>query len=200
MCREVFAEPPTVDMPTGSGLFVTLLGLADGRLAAVYYDRNRTALVVASESAPGSSQFAETVLDETGDRGMWASAVADGTMIHVAYQDALVDAVYYTSWNGTVTAPQLVDDGARNNDRTHPVGASATIVLRGGVPTIVYQDGMTADLMLAQRSNMTWSVSAVAPGLPLDGFHVAGAGATLVWGALDHTTDPIMTLKSQLLP
>ena len=131
---------------------------------------------------------------------MWASAVADGTTIHVAYQDALVDAVYYTSWNGTVTPPQLVDDGARNNDRAHPVGASATIVLRGGLPTVLYQDGMNADLMLAQRSGMTWSVSPLAPGLPLDGFHVAGTGATLVWGALDHTTDPIMTLKSQLVP
>ena len=200
MCREVFAEPATVDMPTGSGLFVTLLGLSDGRLAAVYYDRNRTALVVASETASGSSQFTETVLDESGDRGMWASAVADGTTIHIAYQDALIDAVYYTSWNGTVTPPQLVDDGARNNDRAHPVGASATIVLRGGLPTIVYQDGMNADLMLAQRSGMTWSASPLAPGSPLDGFHVAGTGATLVWGALDHTTDPIMTLKSQLLP
>ncbi len=200
MCREVFNTPPTVEMPTGSGLFVTLLGLADGRLAAVYYDRNRTALVVASETAPGSSQFTETVLDEAGDRGMWASAVADGSTIHVAYQDALVDAVYYTSWNGSVTPPQLIDDGARNNDRAHPVGASATVMMRGGVPNVIYQDGMNADLMLAQRNGMTWSVSALATGSPLDGFHVAGAGDTLVWGALDHTTDPIMTLKSHVLP
>ncbi len=201
MCREVFAEPAVPDMPTGSGLFVNLLSLADGRLAAVYYDRNRTALVIAVENGVGASQFTETMLDDNGDRGMWASAIADGNTVHIAYQDALIDAVYYTTYNGAAGMPQLVDDGTRVNDRAHPVGASATMLLRSGLPTVMYQDGMNADVMMAQPSGATtWMPSTFASGVPLDGFYIAGASGTVVWGTLDHTTDPIMNLTVKSVP
>ena len=87
------------------------------------------------------------------DRGMWASAVVggDGT-VHVAYQDALGDELMYTTWaNGAAGTPEIVDDGVRAGDRTHPVGAAAAIYLVNGAPTIAYQDGMTADVYVAQK-------------------------------------------------
>jgi hypothetical protein len=36
--------------------------------------------------------------------------------------------------------------------------------------------------------------------VPLDGFYIAGAGGTAVWGTLDHTTDPIMNLTVKSVP
>ena len=114
---------------------------------------------------------------------------------------ALIDAVYYTTFNGAAGMPQLVDDGTRANDRAHPVGASATMLLRSGLPTVLYQDGMNADVMMAQPSGATtWMPSTFASGVPLDGFYIAGAGGTAVWGTLDHSTDPIMNLTVKSVP
>jgi hypothetical protein len=200
MCRQAFAAPPAPDLATGSGLFVNLLNLPGGRLAAVYYNRAKTSLVIAVESAAGSSQFTETVLDATGDRGMFASAVVDGGgVVHVAYQDALADTLFYTTWNNQPGTPALVDDGLRNNERPHPVGNSAKIVVRGGAPAILYQDGLTSDVMLAQPSGMTWSHAPFAAGAALDGFYIEAVDATAVWGTLDQNVQPIMNLTVKSL-
>src|SRR5205807_8829512 len=125
------------------GLWVSLVNLADGRLAAAYYDDHRRALVLSVETGAGSSQFTENILDGNvagADRGMWSSAVAaaDGT-VHIAYQDALGDQLMYTTWSsGTAGTPVVVDDGTRAGDRTHPVGAAASIFLVNGTPAIAY--------------------------------------------------------------
>lgn len=199
-CRATFADTPVQDLPTGTGLFVNLVRFDDGRYAAVYYDRVRTALVMAVESAVGSNAFAEVVLDDAGDRGMWASAaVAQGT-VHVAYQDALSDTVYYQSTSGAPGTPELVDDGVRAGDRTHPVGASSTVTVVNGSPVVAYQDAMTSDVVLARKAGNAWQHETLASGTPLDGFYVAGAGATLVWGTIDHTTEPLMNLKVSTVP
>ena len=106
-CQTVIVDPMLDDIPTCTGLFVSLVLLPDGRLAAAYYDRNKRALVLGVESASGTSMFAETVIDGnvTGqDKGMWSSAVVagDGT-VHLAYQEALGDQLMYTTWaNGTI--------------------------------------------------------------------------------------------------
>jgi hypothetical protein len=175
--------------------------LTDGRLAVVHYDRARTSLVLLVETAAGTSAFAETILDGSGDRGQWASAVVgpDGTL-HVAYQDARADTVHYLSWNGTATPSELVDDGTRAGDRTHPVGAGATVYVGNGGPEIAYQDGATADLVIARKSGATWSQTAFAAGAVLDGFHVAAAGSTLAWDTLDPQIIPATKLSVRRAP
>ncbi|MEO8553931.1 MAG: hypothetical protein ABI678_28350, partial [Kofleriaceae bacterium] len=139
-CQTVLADPKLDDLPSGTGLFAKLLVLSDGRLAIVAYDQTRRALVLNVETGKGTSMFAETILDgnATGaERAMSASAALapDGT-IHVAYQDALGDELMYTTWNGNPGTPEIVDDGIRAGDRTHPVGAAAAIYLSNGAPAI----------------------------------------------------------------
>lgn len=191
------------DLPTGTGLFPNALVLADGRVAIVYYDRVRTALVLTVESSAGSGTFAETILDGAGDddRGMWTSAITDGSTIQVGYQDALGDQVFYTSWaSGTPGAIELVDDGTRAGDRTHNVGAGASIYLAGGEPAIAYQDGMTADLVAAHRSGGTWTNATVAAGASLDGFHIAATSSILAWDTLSHERAPADGLTTAPAP
>jgi len=173
--------------------------LPDGRLAAAYYDRTRLALVLAVENGANTSQFTENVLDGNApglDRGMWSSAVvaADGT-VHLAYQDALGDQLMYTTWNGSPGVPEIVDDGTRPSDRTHPVGAGAVIYLSNGTPTIAYQDGLTADVYTVVKAGAAWMPTGLATGPLLDGFSLAvttGHGGTpvLAWDTLDPSHEP----------
>jgi len=198
-CTTEVVDPMLDDIPAGTGLFVSLVVLPDGRLAAAYYDRTRRALVLSVESAKDSGMFAETILDGNvvgADRGMWSTAVVggDGT-VHVAYQDALGDQLMYTTWAaGTAGVPEIVDDGERPGDRTHPVGAGAVIYLNNGAPTIAYQDGLTADVYLATKAGMAWMPTGLATGPLLDGFSIAattGHGApVLAWDTLDPSQDP----------
>ncbi|HSN28962.1 MAG TPA: hypothetical protein VLT45_21895 [Kofleriaceae bacterium] len=198
-CVTEIVDPMIDDIPAGTGLWVSLNVMPDGRLAAAYYDRTRRALVLSVETAKDSGMFSENILDGNvagADRGMWSSAVVagDGT-VHVAYQDALADELMYTSWNnGTAGTPEVVDDGTRMGDRTHPVDAAASIYLSNGTPTIAYQDGMTADVYLAQKSGATWTTTGLATGPLLDGFSIGattGHGSpVLVWDTLDPSQDP----------
>lgn len=203
-CHTGIPDPMLTDIPQGTGLYVSLLVMPDGRLAAVYYDTTRRALLVSVESAKGSSMFTETVLDGNvvgADRGIWARAVVggDGT-IHISYQDALGDELMYTTWSGTPGTPEVVDDGTRSGDRTHPVGAGATIYLVSGAPTIAYQDGLLSDVVIAQRGapGSSWTQTQLATGPMLDGFTIAsttGHGApVLAWDALDVQQSPVYTL------
>jgi hypothetical protein len=198
-CVEAVADPSFADLPTGTGLFPTVVTLSSG-LAVIYYDRVRTALVLLVEQG---GSFTETILDGAGeeDRGMWASAVVDGSgTIHVAYQDALGDQVFYTSWNGSPGAVELVDDGVRAGDRTHPVGAGASIYLRGGDPAIAYQDGLVSDIVVATRSGGTWTATPLSAGPQLDGFHVAAAPGIVVWDRLDRGVLGVHGLTVQPAP
>ena len=202
-CTDVVEAPDTAQLATGTGLFVNLVVLADGRLAAVYYDRNNRALVIAVETGVDTNEFTESTLDAVtpGDRGMWASAVVDGGgTVHIAYQDAIGDQLMYTTWNGTATAPEVVDDGQRPGDRPHPVGAAASIYLVDGGPVIAYQDGLTADVYVAAKGS-TWTVTPLATGPLLDGISIAattGHGVPyLAWSSLDPATTPINSLVVQ---
>jgi hypothetical protein len=203
-CRERIDAPKILQPPLGTGLYVSLVTLSDGRLAAAYYDGTRRALILAVESGKNTSMFAETVLDGDAvgaDRGMWASAVvgADGATVHVAYQDALGDQLMYTSWsNGTPGTPVVVDDGQRPDDRTHPVGAAAAIYMAGGEPAIAYQDGLKSDVYVATHSGSMWTTNGVAVGPLLDGFSIgatSGHGTpVLAWGSMDPALSPPTTL------
>jgi MYXO-CTERM domain-containing protein len=201
-CTATIATPTAATLASGTGLFVSLVVLPDGRLAAAYYDRVARALKLAVESAAGSNEFAETELHggAAGDRGMWASAVVDdaGT-IHIAYQDAIGDQLLYTTWNSTAGAPEVVDDGQRAGDRTHPVGAGASIYLVGGAPAIAYQDGLTSDVYVATRGAASWTAAALSSGPLLDGISIGaavGPGGVpyLAWDRLDPALSPPHTL------
>ncbi len=186
--------------PDGLG-FPTALALANDRIAVVYYDRARSALIAAL--GPTGGQLTEVILDDAGDRGMWASAVVDASgTIHVAYQEAHGDQVYYTTINATPGTPELVDDGQRAGDRPHNVGAGAAIWLAGGVPHIAYQDGLAANLVVATRGGTGWTHADLASGTMLDGFHIAVAadGGALIWDALDKTRSPPTTLMIDAAP
>lgn len=197
-CTTPLVAPTVASLATGSGMYVTLNTMPDGRLAATYYDRNRRALVLALESGANTNAFAETVLDTVtpGDRGMWATSVVDGAgTIHVAYQDALGDQVMYTSYSGAPGAPEVVDDGTRAGDRTHNVGAGAAIYLVNGAPTIAYQDGLKSDVYVATKAGSTWTSTPVAAGLLLDGFAIAvttahGGTPMAAWGQIDPSANP----------
>jgi len=201
-CRANVPAPSSATLPEGTGLFVNLLTLPDGKLAAVFYDRARTALVAQVETAAGSSQFTEVVLDGIGDedRGLWASAVvgANGT-IHVAYQDGLTDQVRYTTLASAPGTPELVDDGLRAPDRPHNVGAGATVFLSGTTPTVIYQDGFTSDLVKATRGGAgSWARADFATGAALiDGFYLAATpdGTHLAWDAMDKNRSPAGALE-----
>lgn len=195
-CIDTIADDQLIDIPTGSGLFPSLVVLSDGRLAVSFYDRNNRALMIAVETAAGSSTFTPTMLDQAtpGDRGMWSSAVVDGSgTVHIAYQDALGDQLMYTTWNGTPGTPEVVDDGQRSGDRTHPVGASARIYLVGGAPSIAYQDALSADLVIATKSG-GWQQTAFQTGPTLDGFSIGvttGHGTPYIaWDQLTPANTP----------
>ena len=196
-CTKALAKSTVIQLASGTGLYVNLGAMPDGRLAATYYDRSKRALVVALESGSGANTFTETVLDTVtpGDRGMWARAVIDGSgTLHVAYQDALGDQLMYTTYAGSVMTPEVVDDGTRAGDRTHPVGAGASIYLVNGSPTIAYQDGVNADVYVATKSGAMWTKNPVAPGALLDGFAVAattfGGAPVAAWGQIDPSASP----------
>jgi MYXO-CTERM domain-containing protein len=202
-CRERIDEPKVVAPPLGTGLYVSLVTLPDGRLAAAYYDQTRRALVLAVEGTKGGNDFTETVLDGNvagADRGIWASATAgdDGT-VHIAYQDALGDQLMYTSWaNGAPGTPAVVDDGQRTGDRPHPVGTGSSIYVSGGEPAIVYQDGLVSNVRLATRAGGTWTHAAIQDSPTLDGFSIGattGHGSPVfAWGTLDPTQPVVGTL------
>ncbi len=204
-CREVVGEPKLLAPPLGTGLYVSLVVLPDGRLAAAYYDQSKRALTLAVESGKGASTFTETILDGNragADRGMWSSAAVgtDGT-VHVAYQDSLGDQLMYTTWNGSPGTPELVDDGQRPGDRTHPVGAAASIYLNGGVPSIAYQDGLASDVYVATKGG-AWTTAPLAQGPLLDGFSIGattGKGTPVIeWGSMDPAQSPptLLTVRS----
>ena len=82
----------------------------------------------------------------------------------------------------------------RAGDRTHPVGQGAAIYLASGAPTIAYQDALTSDDYLAEKS-ATWASTPIAQGPLLDGFSIAatsGHGApVIVWESTDpHAVSP----------
>jgi hypothetical protein len=101
----------------------------------------------------------------------------------------------YTTWNGTPGTPELVDDGTREGEtRTHPVGAASAVFLTSGTPSIAYQDGLTADVVVATKSGTRWSNAPFASGPLLDGFSIAvttGHGTPYVaWDRLDPSLSP----------
>ncbi|MBA3821580.1 MAG: hypothetical protein H0X17_22040, partial [Deltaproteobacteria bacterium] len=202
-CTEEIGDPKVASIGTGTGLFASLVVLSDNRLAVVYYDQAARALEIAVETAANANDFTKSPLHAgaSGDRGLWTSAVVDATdTVHVAYQDAIGDQLMYTTWAGAAGVPEVVDDGQRSGDRTHPVGAATAIYLASGTPTIAYQDGMTADVYVAAKSGAAWSTMPITSGPLLDGFSIGvttahGGVPYLAWSTLDPTQTPLGTVS-----
>ncbi len=119
------------------------------------------------------SDFAITV-----DVGMWLDMVSDTqNIVHLAFQDATGDRLMYATFsNGSILSdPDIIDDGVRPGDnRSHPVGASASILVDGDrLPTIVYQDGLTSDVEMYRIDQGSWRRTSIKTGDRLDGFFIA---------------------------
>ncbi len=189
-CTDAVADPPAHDLPDGAGLFARAGFLPDGRAVLVYYDRVAGDLKMKVDETAWMDVNLDASPDT--DTGMAASmAIDDAGTVHVAYQDALGDRLLYTSWSaGTVGPVEVVDDGTRTGDRSHPVGAGAAVFLVGGQPAVAYQDGATSDLIFAQRSgDGSWSRGDLLVGANLDGFYVSAATAGNALGISSYSYD-----------
>jgi len=118
------------------------------------------------------------------DAGQWCSlaVAADGSTLHVAYQDAMDDSLHLITWSRDGTgegAPvdELIDDGWRDDPRPHPVGADAELLVDGaGELVVFYQDSATADLVMAHRTaDAGWTTAPVLSGPAGYGFYVGAA-------------------------
>ncbi len=187
-CVEIRPTPAAAELPEGVGLFASAGFLPDGRAVVSYYDRIGADLYLAVDDEESETGWRrEGISVSPGrDAGQWSSlaVAADGT-VYVAYQDAGDDSLHVATWrDGEVTASELVDDGRRDRDRPHPVGASAAItVAADGTVSVAYQDAATADLLVATRDgDGAWSVSEVLAGDNGYGFWIAAAAvADALW-------------------
>ena len=92
--------------------------------------------------------------------------------------------MYSSFSSGALSAPVFVDEGIREGEsRTHPVGASAAILVDGDrFPAIVYQDGLVSDVEIARLEQASWQRSTVISGDRADGFFIsAAADGTALW-------------------
>lgn len=175
VCLPVLPVAPG-DIPDGVGLFAQLVHLPNGTQVVGYYDRNLGEIRVATLNGPSFS-LAASLNDEKLDLGMWLSMTADSeNVVHLAYQDSAGDQLMYSTFsNGSVLSEtQVIDNGERPGEtRTHPVGASASIIVNADrIPTIVYQDGLTADLEMYRLEAGSWRRTSILAGERLDGFFI----------------------------
>ncbi len=186
-------------LPGGLGLFVdSARNPMNQAPVVVYYDRANGDLKLARFN-PSSGQFATPILlDGSGsiDAG-WSPAVQvdDQGVAHVVYVSATGDDLKYTT-DAMGAMKETVDDGYRIVGTTvdglpkpefHFVGDDANLILvPGGVPTVVYQDATTQEMLVAQKgTNGMWNhvtvagASTVAPGAPWPGAWGFFASGTL---------------------
>jgi uncharacterized protein (TIGR03382 family) len=182
VCKAVVSQVGPSTLPDGVGLFSNLLiNPTNSKKALAYYDRSLGELKLATEGDGG--KLAPSVVDGMfvgQDVGPFTTATfaMDGTL-HLGYVDANAGTLLYKSVSpsGTPSAAQTVDDGMRD-DGLHPVGASASVLLNGGNPQILYQDQATADLLIASGGG-NWTHTAVRAGADGSGFssHLVTDGA-----------------------
>ena len=187
---DVYAAGSVEALPPGAH-YVNLVAGPGGRLAVVWYHRDRGNLMLANGDAMG--RFMDpVVLDgegamraDTGDRGVYASAAfAQDGVLHVAYVDGWEERLLYLrAMNNTVMGmPEEVDDGGGTgamtfDDGRHIVGDSASLsVASDGTVRVAYQDATVGTLRLATRGTMGWTRSV------LDSMNHTGYWATTAGG------------------
>ncbi len=189
---DVFAANTVEALAPGTH-YVNLVAGPGGRLAVVWYHRDRGNLMLALGDAMGRF-MPPVVLDgegamraDTGDRGVYASAAfgADG-MLHLAYVDGWEERLMYLrAMNGApMGQPEVIDEGGAVgamtfDDGRHIVGDSASIsVGADGTVRVAYQDTTVGTLRLATRGAMGWTLSV------LDSMNNTGYWATSAAGSV----------------
>jgi MYXO-CTERM domain-containing protein len=172
-------NPNIYPLPEGLGLFIdSSRNHQTDAPVITYYDRANGDLKVAKYNMTAAKFDNAITLD--GSNGIdvgWSPSVqvGDDGKVRVAYVSATSDDLKFIVEGGM---PEIIDDGYRIVGTTvdglpkpefHFVGDDAGLVLAGGVPTVVYQDSTTQELLLAHRAtDGTWT-------------HESIAGATQPW-------------------
>jgi hypothetical protein len=178
---------------------------SDGNLRIVYYDHSQGDLKLATAGAGGFAVMLVDGGDPSTDVGQFAApALGPDGVLHVAYQDAIADSLLYTTVAaGVAAAPEVIDDGLRD-DGPHPVGAGAALMLEGAQVRVVYQDQLLSDLLEARRAG-GWSHQPLDAGPAGYGWwpHLVADGNKLyltqfVYDRSNGT--PVGTLHIELLP
>lgn len=207
-CVAVRKASAIFDIAEGPGLWPQPV-VSGGKVAVVYYHRfaDHGELKLALENG-AMWTVSKIDGDVMRDRGMWPSvAVATDGTLHVAYQDAQKDDLYYVTVKPGSPAgtPELVDDGERMGDRPHAVGASAAIFLDGAQPKILYQDQHTVDLRSAKRgTDGMWTKTDLEKGDSGFGFYTSVAvDAGKAWYSdfvFEGTDDPFGRIDIKTVP
>jgi len=113
-CTNILLAPKAPDLVEGTGLFVQARRTSTGQLVLVYYDREQGDLKMATGS-PGawSLSFLDGQSSAT-DVGQFATvALGSDDSVHVAYVDAIHDALVYKHVSGGAVpmTAELIDDG-----------------------------------------------------------------------------------------
>jgi hypothetical protein len=181
-CVAIRPDTSLKDIPEGTGLFASAGRLGDGTAVVAFHDRSTGDLNLAVHQA-GLWTIVPLDASTDGDTGQWASLAVAGDAVHVAYQDAVGDRLLAVSWSGgTVGAIEVVDNGRREGERPHSVGANASLVATPSGLLVAYQDQMLSDLLVAKRAtDGTWTWQSVAQGAPGYGFFTSAAMGERVW-------------------
>ena len=177
-CADEVVAPTWTEHPEGTGLFVQAARLSDGRIVAAYYDRTQGLLRMGVEDA-GTWTVQTIDGDQYSDTGLYVSlAVGSDDSIHLAYHDAVADALVYQALDASFNqlAREVADDGKRD-DGHHVVGLDTVILLGDdGTVRILEQDGTDADLLVATRDpGGSWTVTGLDTGDAGYGFYTAVA-------------------------
>jgi hypothetical protein len=167
-------DTTTADIPYVNGDFITSARKADGSPVLAWYDRPNGQLRAADFSTSSMKFNTPTVVDGGNGRDVgWYPSMAitsDGKfhLTYLTFLDTIHSNLLYIDQGST--SPQVVDDGYRLDNVTgsnvpepvyHLIGDNSGLVV-SNVTAVVYQDGTTADLVLATRSNGTWSHTTIA--------------------------------------
>lgn len=164
-------NPDPYPLPQGIGLFIESARDSAGNPVVAYYDRDNGDLKVAKSN--GTAFSAPQVMAGAGADSGWYPAVAvDPTgALHVAYQGADHDDVFYK--NSMANTQELVDDGYRIVGTTpdglpkpeyHFVGSDTQLILTGNGPLVIYQDATSHELLAADKTGPmgAWRPAALA--------------------------------------
>ncbi len=157
--------------PNENGIYIALGQAQDGSLRVAYYDRPHGNVMLATKMGGAwSSKLidgADGMGKDTGDKGIGLSLAVDAAgNSHMAYVDGLSEGVDYVmvAPDGTVSPPELVDDGLAAMEGHHLVGDDSNVlVTQSGEVRVSYQDATTGKLVVAvgtpSGNGHTWKLN-----------------------------------------